>query len=118
MISACSSISIHISSTLRNCSEDVILKLEEMFELMPRLVNETLYFWIIRSGLMFIKVQTDLDDQILLEDHCDFIVKLLRFGLSAANILKHNHSKNPNVLIHNPDLGKMFEFPISNTILN
>ena len=36
---------------------------------------------------MFIKVQTDLDDQILLEDHCDFIVKILRFGLSA-NILK------------------------------
>ena len=51
---------------------------------MPRLVNETLYFWIIRSGLMVIKVQTDVDDQILLEDHCDFIVKILRFGLSAC----------------------------------
>ena len=55
-----------------------------MFELMPRLVNETLYFWIIRSGLMMIKVQTDRDDQILLEEHCDFIVRILRFGLSAS----------------------------------
>ena len=36
---------------------------------------------------MFIKVQTDKDDQILLEDHCDFIMKILRFGLSAS-ILK------------------------------
>ena len=86
-ISACSSISIHISNTLRSCNEDIIVKLVEMFELMPRLVNETLYFWIIRSGLMFIKVQTDKDDQILLEDHCDFIMKILRFGLSAS-ILK------------------------------
>ena len=89
-ISACSSISIHISNTLRNCSEDLVVKLEKIFELMPRLVNETLYFWIIRSGLMVIKVQTDVDDQILLEDHCDFIVKILRFGLSACIYLSLN----------------------------
>ena len=61
-----------------------MVRLEKMFELMPRLVNETLYFWIIRSGLMMIKVQTDRDDQILLEEHCDFIVRILRFGLSAS----------------------------------
>lgn len=43
---------------------------------------------------MVIKVQTDVDDQILLEDHCDFIVKILRFGLSACIY----HTLNTDIL--------------------
>ena len=44
---------------------------------MPRLVTETLYFWVVRSGFLLIKVQTDLDDSVVLEDHCDYLVKIL-----------------------------------------
>ena len=64
---------------------------------------------------MMIKVQTDRDDQILLEEHCDFIVKILRFGLSASiwklfwklkfyiltGIIKRLHSLGPSrVILH------------------
>ena len=44
---------------------------------MPRLVTETLYFWVVRSGFLLIKVQTDLDDSVVLKDHCDYLVKIL-----------------------------------------
>ena len=42
-----------------------------------RLITETLYFWVLRSGFLLIKVQTDLDDSVVLADHCDYIVKIL-----------------------------------------
>ena len=50
---------------------------------MPRMVNETLYYWIIRSALLFIKVQSDRNDQIVLEDHCQFITRILRVILNS-----------------------------------
>ena len=42
-----------------------------------RLITETLYFWVVRSGFLMIKVQTDLDDSVVLAEHCDYIVKIL-----------------------------------------
>ena len=48
---------------------------------MPRLITETLYYWVVRSGFLFIKIETDVDDQVILNDHCDFIVKMLEIIL-------------------------------------
>ena len=41
------------------------------------MITETLYFWVVRSGFLMIKVQTDLDDSVVLAEHCDYIVKIL-----------------------------------------
>ena len=41
------------------------------------MVTETLYFWIVRSGFLMIKVETNIDDSLVLSDHCDYIVKIL-----------------------------------------
>ena len=35
-LSACSSISIHIARLLRDCSEEILVKLQELFQSMPR----------------------------------------------------------------------------------
>ena len=48
---------------------------------MPRLVIETLYYWVVRSGCLLIKIETDVDDQVILNDHCDFIGKMLSIVL-------------------------------------
>ena len=48
---------------------------------MPRMITETLYYWVVRSGFLFIKIETDVDDQVILNDHCDFIVKMLEIIL-------------------------------------
>ena len=48
---------------------------------MPRLVIETLYYWVVRSGCFLIKIETDVDDQVILNDHCDFIGKMLSIVL-------------------------------------
>jgi hypothetical protein len=55
--------------------------LTKFFQAMPRLVIETLYYWVVRSGCLLIKIETDVDDQVILNDHCDFIGKILSIVL-------------------------------------
>ena len=62
------------------------------------MVTESLYFWIIRSGYLLIKVQTLEDDQIVLEDHCDFIIKILRYILEHC--LQNVQNKYFRVILH------------------
>eukprot|EP00092_Neocalanus_flemingeri_P055234 GFUD01065188.1.p1 GENE.GFUD01065188.1~~GFUD01065188.1.p1 ORF type:complete len:110 (+),score=25.94 GFUD01065188.1:57-386(+) len=75
---ACSEISIYVAKTIREAdSEEKLSNLYKFFQSMPRLVIETLYYWVVRSGFLFIKIETDVDDQVLLDDHCDFISRML-----------------------------------------
>ena len=77
-VSACSDLSIYVAKTLREAdSEEKLSNLGSFFQSLPRLITETLYYWVVRSGFLFIKIETDLDDQVILDDHCDFLTKLL-----------------------------------------
>ena len=77
-----------MARTIRQCENDKVLQsLTTLLRSMPRLVAETLYFWVIRSGFLFIKVETDQDDGVVLEDHCDYIVKIL--GVILQSNMRH-----------------------------
>ena len=65
----------------------MLQSLRTLLKSVPRLIIETLYFWTIRSGFLYIKVETDLDDGVVLEDHCDFIVKIL--GVILQSNMRH-----------------------------
>ena len=68
------------------CAEQ-LLKLYQFFQSMPTQIIETLYFWVVRSGFLLIKVETEVDDQVVLKSHCDFIVKILKIILQPC--MKH-----------------------------
>ena len=61
-----------------------------LFHCLPRTLLETLYPWMVQSCLLVVKVQTDLDDQVILNDHCDFLVRVLKVVLSSK--LRHLES--------------------------
>ena len=73
-----------MAKTIREAdSEEKLSNLSRFFQTMPRLITETLYYWVVRSGLLFIKIETDLDDQVILNDHCDFIAKMMGIILQS-----------------------------------
>ena len=80
----CSSISIYLARAIRVCNDsDQLEKLTAILRHLPRLISETLYYWVVRSGFLMIKVETDTDDCVVLQDHCSFIVKILQVILQS-----------------------------------
>lgn len=61
-----------------------------LFHSLPRTILEALYPWMVQSCLLVVKVQTDLDDHVILNDHCDFLVRVLKVVLSPK--LRHLES--------------------------
>ena len=77
---------------MHDCGEKELEEMSKILKSMPRIISETLYFWVIRSGCLYIKVATDLDDSVILEDHCDYLVRLeksLLFFLGLCLVYCH-----------------------------
>ena len=48
---------------------------------------EPLYEWVVRGSLLLVKVQTDRDDQVVLEEHCNFLQRVL--GVVLTPRIRH-----------------------------
>jgi hypothetical protein len=79
---ACSEISIYVAKSLRDPVSEVKLPpLCSFFHSLPRAVAEALYRWVVQSSFLIVKIQTDVDDQVILDEHCGFLARILKIVL-------------------------------------
>ena len=59
----------------------------DLFHPLPPALIESLYYWLVRSGLLLVKVHTLKDDSVVLGEHCHFLAGVL--GLVLQPGLRH-----------------------------